>query len=194
MYSESTKQEIQDGLSWYITANKRVLELADKYTVSPEKVAGIIAALSPAVSWTQNLSDANNLISNMVRGTQTKIRVTTYGKNKLKAVNIYNSNSFEEIDRLLIGCSKIVNKTYSFYRNILEPEVSNTVTVDRHAIRIAMEEILKDVIWMTEKRYRTIRDAYIKSAKKLGLRPHELQAIVWLTFRRLLLEFDNVPF
>jgi len=115
-----------------------------------------------------------------------EVVVTTYGSNKRKAIHILNlkSSKTEDIERLLLHKSK-VNKTASFYRNILEPGNDSFVTVDRHAIRIALGNSLEaDKIGMTEKRYRNIVKSYQVASKALHLDAITLQAIVWVVYRR----------
>jgi hypothetical protein len=37
---------------------------------------------------------------------------------------------------------------------------------------------------MGKKVYRTMQVAYVKAAKRVGVKPHELQAITWTTWKR----------
>ena len=112
--------------------------------------------------------------------------VTTYGGNKLKAIRILRleSSNYRDVEALLLHKSRI-NKTTCFFLNILFPDNDEVVTVDRHAIRIALGNVPGvDDICMTEKRYRNISEAYQIAAKGLDINAIALQAVVWCAFRR----------
>ena len=60
----------------------------------------------------------------------------------------------------------------------MRPYKSDAVTIDRHAIRsVAMQGTL------TDKKYKEIAAVHQKVSKKIGIKPHELQAIIWLVVR-----------
>jgi hypothetical protein len=188
IYKQSTDNEIISGKQWYKQANEISRLMAIKYNLTEIQTAGIIASLSPGTNWNQNIIDANNLCSLLQVGKPIKaITVTTYGKNKLKAYYIYlNSNlTKDEIYSYLLGCSKRVNKTSSFFLNILQPECDDLCTIDRHAYRINLGITESLDIALTEKRYLCMNSAYKTACKQLNISAIELQAITWLTFRRL---------
>ena len=187
IYRSATEQEFNEGTLWYEQARQICKMIANKFSCPLPKVAGVVAALSPATNWQQNIADAHNLIlawSHCIDPDQ--VACTTYGPNKVKAINILNLDSSNErdIEALLLHKSK-VNKTTCFYLNILHPDNDDLVTVDRHAIRIALgNSIAVDNICMTEKRYRNITKAYQEAAKGLEISAISLQAVVWCTYRR----------
>ena len=65
-----TYKDIQDkhkdtllrGLTWYYEAHLFASLLSQRYNIGITKVAHVISALSPAVSWEKNKQDAQNLI------------------------------------------------------------------------------------------------------------------------------------
>ena len=187
VYNQATPGEMEAGKLWYSSAYRICLHIANKFNCPITKVVGVVSALSPGTNWNQNIADAHNLILAWYHLIDpAEVVVTTYGANKRKAIRVLNLNSSdsEDIERLLLHKSKI-NKTGSFFWNILRYSDREHVTVDRHAIRIALGPEYLDNACMTEKRYRTTVEAYKIAAKGLNLRGNELQAITWCAYRRL---------
>ena len=186
-YKSASPEAKENGREWYSQANYIAALIAQRYKVSLQVVCGVIAALSPATNWVQNIADTCNLLYAWSSGIDPeKVVVTTYGQNKSKAIRILSgqhrlTGNVTHIGDILLNNAKI-SKTHSFYVNIL---LSNLgfVTVDRHAVRIALNRKDSDKICVTEKRYRNVRDAYIKAADKLGYNPKDLQAITWIAYR-----------
>jgi hypothetical protein len=187
LYMSATDSEALEGLGWYVQAHEICKLIGQKYHCPLPKVVGVMAALSPATNWQQNVADAHNLIMAWSHGlSPDEVVCTTYGPNKAKAVRILNLDKTDKhlIARELLHKSKI-NKTASFFYNILEPENDYLVTIDRHAFRIALGNSSEaDNICMTEKRYRNLMEAYHIAAKGLDVSAIQLQAIVWCAFRR----------
>jgi hypothetical protein len=202
IYRQSSDNEIIEGCRWYQQANQIAELMSKKYNLPIETTAGIISALSPGTNWSQNIIDANHLISLLQAGKSIKaITCTTYGPNKFKAHYLYLNPQLtkNEIFKILLGASKKVNKTSSFYLNILQPDSADIVTIDRHAFRINLGITDMINISLTEKRYLTMNQAYIEASKLLEINAIALQAVTWLTFRRLNniirdKQFDEVPF
>jgi hypothetical protein len=128
-----------------------------------------MSALSPRNKWSRNISDTVDLIR---KGR--KAKVATYNANKFKALAILEADYPEEVETLLNG-TKIV----SFYNNIMYPAKADHVTIDIHAMRSVS---FKGNI-ASKGAYDSIKNAYVKASEILGLRPHELQAIVWSVVR-----------
>lgn len=188
LYRQSSEAEQLEGASWYLQANQICKLISDKFHCPLSKTAGVVAALSPATNWQQNIADAHNLILAWHHGfNPDEVVCTTYGPNKVKAIRILNLESSNErdIEKILLHKSRI-NKTTCFYLNILHPENDELVTVDRHAIRIALGDAPGvDNICMTEKRYRNIAESYRIASKEMDLSAIQLQAVVWCAYRRL---------
>jgi hypothetical protein len=95
-----------------------------------------------------------------------------------KALEIYDGADWRQV---LKG-----PKERSFADNISNPKRSQAVTVDRHAVRVALGDIATrdksgpEVILSRVGVYEAIAQAYRDAAKDLGLLPLELQAITWL--------------
>lgn len=202
LYNQANMDEVSSGRDWYKQASEIARLMAVKYNLTLCQSAGIISALSPGTNWNQNIIDANNLCSLLSAGKDIRaITVTTYGHNKEKAYTIYCSPELSEdaIYKLLLGASKSVNKTSSFYLNILHPDKDKAITIDRHAYRInlGIEEL--PGIALTEKRYTIMAQAYKLASKDIEYSAIELQAITWLVFRRMFVtvrepKFEEAPF
>ena len=62
LYSESLPEEISGGKSWYYSAHRQAQELADRYNIPLVASTGVIAAISPGLSWEYNIPQAETLI------------------------------------------------------------------------------------------------------------------------------------
>ena len=54
MFRSATREQVQDGIAWYSAARTFAVALARQYHVTKQCAAGVIAALSPQVSWKKN--------------------------------------------------------------------------------------------------------------------------------------------
>lgn len=187
LYNSASSEEKESGLMWYGHAYHICNYIANTFVFPLPKVCGVVAALSPATNWVQNIADAYNLIYAYVNNLDPMgIVVTTYGNNKAKAVYILSMNSSdpEVIAKELLGGSKEVNKTSSFFWNIYRFDSFDHVTIDRHGFRIALNSKSADSIAMTEKRYRDLAKAYTMAAGIIGgVTPSQVQAVTWITYR-----------
>jgi hypothetical protein len=184
IYQLANRQENTEGLVWYEIANRFARTIARKHDISLVQVAAIIAALSPATHWAQNIIDTEHLI---IVGSS-KATVSTYHRNKLKALKFLHGK-LEPIDHYIGDKKYSWTKTASFFTNILNPTIAGKVTIDRHALRIAHGYTMTsdDAIYYgnTIRKYQTTSQAFFTVSKDLGLLPQQLQAITWLAYRRL---------
>lgn len=162
--------------SWYTEAYKLSCELAQKYNTQTERVAGVIAALSPMKNWNMNIRLADDFFAGRKVG-HTKAMVS-----KAEAIG---TADIKDIPAILNG-----NKITNFYSNIINPSCNTRVTIDRHAIMIAMGGVNLSqqelsLLANTDKKYKAIADAYRRAAKKLGVRPLEVQAVTWVVWRKI---------
>ena len=63
VFFAATDLEKINGVQWYNVAQNASGAMAERYGISLETVAGVVAALSPNNRWERNLRDADNLIS-----------------------------------------------------------------------------------------------------------------------------------
>lgn len=175
---------IRDGSVWYWSANSVAYNMAKRYGFSVAQVAGVLSTLSPSVLWTTNIHDTETMLSGYRQGFPVKkITVSTYGQFKDKCFRILEGKpeTFSVEDQFTKD-----TKTHAFYWNILTPTGSTYVTVDRHAIGVALASHGNDhlKLRMTHNRYRNLSAAYVKAAHVLGYAtPATLQATCWVAYR-----------
>ena len=183
VYYQASEYDRQTGMDWYDRAYIIAENLAILYNIEVRQAAGVIAAISPRVSWSRNVILAEQLIS----GYKKSLPVEMYTKGIMadgcgKAHQILKGNA--PVSTILKG-----NKVRAFYICILTPEMTEAVCVDTHAISIALGFRCKDKdtakIFKSEKLYNEIAEAYRNAAVVAGIRPHQMQAVTWVTWRRL---------
>ncbi len=164
---------------WYEEAHILAQNLAYKYLGSNQgaslaKVCGIIAALSPLKSWDENKKIAESFLRDG-RAKHTKMM-----SDKAKAI-LNGSGEIDEISEILNGL-----KITSFFLNILDPFSSAAVTIDRHAVSIAIgKKVTGDKLKMTGNQYEFFANCYRIAGAKLNLRPLTVQSTTWTTWREL---------
>ena len=182
VYAMASPENIAEGKQWYRQASTfcyDVMRKANNPVVTVSRVAGVVACLSPQCSWPVNKRAASTLI---LSGECTGY--TGYKVNIAKATRILSG---EDIETVLGKGSRYGAKVRAFYDNILNPETSELVTIDTHAIRAAYDiadvprELIRAVF--ESKLNVEVQQAYCKVAKEYNLRPCEFQAIVWLTVK-----------
>lgn len=170
-----------DKKDWYREANEFAFTLSyeiwDKKPATRKKahakVCGIISAFSPLKSWDENMVIAKLFVETG------KIKHTkTLGD---KAKEIFNSDG--EVDTIFVILNG--NKITSFFLNILNPDDSQAVTIDRHAISIALGYSITDNFQMTEKQYEFFSNCYRIASHKAGILPLQMQAITWTKWREM---------
>ena len=162
---------VPQGVHWYSTAHAIGRDIATTYGLSIEQGCGILAALSPSTDWDRNIDLAYTMA-------ETGDCFHAYGDAVEKARAIRGG---ADPDVVLGG-----RKVRSFYRNILRPDRPGPVTVDRHAISIAMGRKVSDrEAKMLERvgTYQLVAAAYRSAARRVGLAPHRMQSVTWDTWR-----------
>lgn len=174
VYHESSREERLAGTQWYSEAYNLAYQLAHtpdhRPAVTRDMVAGVIAALSPLTPWDRNKELA-------VRAVTDHKASGTLG------------NSVKAADRILSGEPVLDVLKSPKVRNFYLCIIGNprAVCIDRHAFEVWQGKRYKDSErpTVTPKRYREAAEAYQRAADTLELRPSELQAITWLTWRRI---------
>lgn len=169
VFNRATPMEWARGMSWYKTASDLALMVGDGDVV---RGAGVIAALSANVGWTQNERMAREMAATGVtNGLSVGIQ---------KASRILEGEPPSQV----IG--ENARKTLSFFHNIAYPETSRGVTIDRHAHDIARNERwgARDRGLSTERRYNIFADAYRAAAARIGggILPSQVQAVTWVVW------------
>lgn len=162
----------QDNAEWYAKANHLAWKLSAKYSVSLEKVIGIIAALSPQKSWKENMRITETFLD-YGHAYHTKAMTA-------KAQAILDGEA--TVESILLELNG--NKIKAFFLNILWYDRASTVTIDRHAIEIAVGKPVENH-QLTVNQYQFFVNCYIIASNGLGYKPHEVQAITWTRWREI---------
>lgn len=176
--AQATPAEVQSGRQWYWEAREQTATLAVQFSIPLKCACHIVAALSPGIRWERNI-EAARLVCSGKEGA-----IDGYGANVAKARKILESyRRFLPWDHLLSG-----PKVTSFAETIFNPDTEDIdVVLDVHAISIALGKryTVRTVPDLRKEERARIDAAYRRVAKKQGLRPHQLQAITWVVWRRL---------
>jgi hypothetical protein len=176
VYSETTSTELQAGREWYDRAELLARTLCP---LDVNKGAGVIAALSPRITWAENVKGATKLISAVNSGSSIPPTVAGTYSNVAKAWRIANGEDVEMV--LSNGQRDRAYKVKRFYRNITGDH--NCVTVDMWATKAAYPEC-EDGTTIRGNLYLRIEEAYQIAARIAGnISPRDLQAAVWVHIR-----------
>lgn len=169
-FERATADDLAQGLGWYELAR----DIADSFDgVTREQGAGVIAAMSPMMSWGANITIARRLIARYVAGKPQPLSGFGLGANVAKAWAILRGEAPLVVLR--------APKTRSFYQNIMgDPDA---VTIDRWAVRAAEGDPTHPGT-VSNAQYGRYADAYREAAVELDVHPRELQAAVWVYYRR----------
>ena len=171
---------------WYQEANlfatvlsKELPNYKEDKLLAKSKVCGIISALSPVKRWSENKKVAIDMVRTGDCGHMPLF--------KQKAKDILNCDGTDEaILSILNG-----NKISSFYLNIRYPKQSNILTIDRHALSIALGRWIKDEEYqgMTYKQYEFFVQCYTLAAIQVGVTPLVMQSATWVKWRKIKSEY-----
>ena len=186
VFFNATDLETINGADWYPTANNAALIMAERYSVSLEIAAGVIAALSPNNRWERNLTDADSMIRAYSIGGHNaadSIKVGTYNANKIKALAILSGDD----------CLQVLGglKVRAFYDCIIG---GDSVCVDGHAYAIWQGHYIPTTKTpkITPKVYDSIAADYRQAARVINLilnadySAAQIQAITWIVWRRMI--------
>lgn len=178
-YARANEFDRTEGLYWYAQAHSDACKLSERYEVSIAAACGVISALSPGSEWSRNLLDARELLSAFRAGSKIP-PIGTYGRRNVEKALACARGS----DPLsVLGGQKV----RAFYACILDPSNASEVCIDRHA-KCAAYGIRKNRdanALVTPAEYPFVAWHYRKLAERYGVLPHQLQAVIWVTWRRL---------
>jgi hypothetical protein len=151
------------GGQWYREGRREARALAARHGVSVRAAAGVIAALSPRMRWSVNLTAADNLLAG-----EPNERVAGYNANVVKARRIANGERPLDV----LGGPKV----RAFYRAIMGER--EEVVVDVWMAR-AMGVPPEDV----SARYTELAAAVADAARAVGVPAADFQALIWVQVR-----------
>jgi hypothetical protein len=186
VFFNATDLETITGRRWYLDANDAANTMAQRYSVTLETAAGVIAALSPNSRWERNLTDADSMIRAYSIGGHNaadSIKVGAYNANKVKALSILSG---EDCLQILGGL-----KVRAFYDCIIG---GDSVCIDGHAYAIWQGHYIPTTKTpkITPKIYDSIVADYRQAARVINLilkadySAAQIQAITWTAWRRMI--------
>lgn len=170
MLDSASPTDISEGRGWYQYAKYQCQVLADEFDIDLKRVIWAVAALSPMLQWERNIAAARAVIQGATG------YPGVFSSNVEKAWHILWDE--QDWEKWLTG-----NKVTSFAANILGSE--DDVTVDTWAWRIWAGADLQAKPPSLDKIYWDIAAAYREAARLVNMPVRELQAITWVTARRL---------
>jgi hypothetical protein len=176
LFNSASSETVESGLCWYSNA-RDFLELVSLKTGFDLKlVCDACSALSPACSWDINKRDVFNVCEGLKKGIAEKIRVSTYGQFKVKAIRI-----LEKEEEFIETATN--QKTWNFKHNLFEPLNPDFVTIDRHAFKAYTGGLYPGSVRISSLKYKRIANAYKREADRIGILPNQLQAVVWTQYK-----------
>jgi len=175
VWRQATVAELVEGMDWYRDANALAVRLSP---ADPAAAAGVIAALSPMMSWGQNIILAERAYADG------KASGALFS-NVAKANRILAGERPEDV----LGGDKV----RAFYGVIADP-TSDAVVVDRHAFDIAVGRVTNNESRQALGRkgvYAKFESAYVRAAKVIAsetgmdVSASQVQAVTWTVWRRL---------
>jgi hypothetical protein len=187
VYQLSTSAERYQGGLWYPNALEMAHRLAGEFNIHPHTVVGVISALSPRNQWDRNLNDAANTLKLFKAGGESAAltgKVCTFNSGKVKAVKLLADNvtDHSRIRDILKG-----PKLVEFY-NCITASLPD-VCIDGHAYSVWLGDrvTLANVPKIGPKLRAQIKADYKRAADHLQMDPSAIQAVTWLTWRRMYL-------
>jgi hypothetical protein len=167
--------QLSVGAGWYDVARRTAEALAGEYNVPLHRAAGVIAALSPRITWADNVRGAEQVLHRAaypeVFGPGGELEglgrpVPGFGQNVRKAEAIARGEAPEQV----LGGDKV----RAFYRAILGDR--GAAVVDVWMIRAVGEDAHKT---FTGARYARVAEALRQAAELAGIDTADFQAIIW---------------
>lgn len=159
----------EEGTAWYDRASDTAAALAAGSGLPYARCAGVIAALSPRVSWSVNVRAAAAIVDAAAYGRAEPV-VAGLGANRRKAWRIATGADPADV----LGGDKV----RAFYANITGD--LSAVTVDVWAASAALGRPVGSI---GHAMYARIADAYRMAATLRAVSPRTMQAAVWCHVR-----------
>jgi hypothetical protein len=181
---QAGREDWKAGAEWYWQAREEVTELARYGGISLQCACHIVAALSPGIRWESNIKAARLILQGPLASEQ----MIGYPSNVGKARDIlraYREDSPAWSD-ILTG-----PKVTAFAETLFNPDTEHSdVVLDVHAISIAFGKrfTVKTTPDLRQEERRRLDKAYRVVAKRYNVRPHQIQAVTWVAWRRIIAE------
>lgn len=192
-YEKSLPDERAEAMISYERYRLICQTIAERHGYSLEIACGVFSALSPNNEYHGNIRDLEAVLVNERAGRSLDdFRVATYGNNKRKAWRIAKGQPVRDAITAL--------KTWNFFNNVFDPSNPDYVTVDGHmywcwtgkagtvkGLRGSDRSAtgLRGTPTLGKSLYGEISGDIKGLALALGIIPCQLQAILWVTWKRL---------
>ncbi len=181
-FLQANLQEKAMGFHWYLDSHNYLEEMAKFFKKPLPLVCGIVAVLSPGMSWSANVNLAYQLIKGKGSVGHMQTKPSCYGLNLKKAQRMLKTG---KVFPYLHG-----PKVEQFYLNLFEPMSPHAITIDSFMIACYYRCMTTDkgIIQShsTEKEIGKLKHEIRILADKYDLLPLQFQATVWIVFHRVL--------
>jgi hypothetical protein len=170
-----------EGRMAYVRYHQVMRLFAEEYGFDLDRTTAAFVALSPNNDYFGNLRSLASLLHGINQGWNLRdITISTYNHCRDRAFNY--ATGIEEF--LTPGRGR---KITAFYHNIVNPFGDEHVTVDGHMVCCyhGFDKPMKDAKVRGAKHYAEIQDAVKAVSQIAGMLPHEAQATMWFTRKRL---------
>jgi hypothetical protein len=180
VFMQADAMEMSEGMSAYQRYHDSMEEFANYYGNTIEGTVGAFVALSPNNSYAQNLRSLASVLKGVNEGVPVENIITsTFPKCRARAFACASGkmNFLQEAKG---------QKTRAFYQNIVDPTDNHPVTVDGHMYGAWKGEYTKMTdAKVSQRLYGVISGDIREIAFYHHLLPHQVQAILWFTWKRL---------
>jgi hypothetical protein len=208
IYDATPAQVKEAGKQWYPTVHDAAQKAAREYGRPVRAAAGLVAAVSPSMDWEKHNISAFDEIGNLDHSDWDAIAHSSQGHTRHPDVTAMLAEKAPSLshapDLGLMKAHKIWHegvdpdevmpvqsapKTNHFFHNILEPHKDTGATIDGRQADIAVDAMRPWTMGRgissaatkrgTPTRYENYQNAVQRTAKHLGIMPHDLQATTW---------------
>lgn len=174
-FRQATEEQLHAGLNWYADVHQTAIAIAIESRSTLQAVCGVMAAVSPRLSWPQNLRLARSICNGEADRGYLEMGLT-------KARDILaGADPMERLGGM---------KTRNFYASIYTAG-EHGVVIDRHAFDVARgvrHEREEDRPGIGRGRYGQAATAYVRATDILSrefgpLTPAQVQAVTWESWR-----------
>lgn len=168
-----------EGLRAYASYRETLSRLASHYGYTLNQVAAVFAALSPNNDYIKNLRSTATLLKGHAAGMSVETLTTTsYRACQLRAWRVLDGEDFLAFTK--------GKKTRNFYTLIVNPDHPTAIVIDGHMVSIQRgQRMTMTAAKLTNFNYEEVAHAYCAVAFSEFIRPSQLQAILWFTWKRI---------
>lgn len=177
---KADKIDTRDGLAAYSTYNKVINNFALAYGAKFDRTLAAFCALSPQNDYFGNLRSLASVLHAVQHSIPVEeVVVSTYNHCRNRAYS-YLTGKEDFLSRVK-GL-----KIRAFYANILDPADPHPVTIDGHMV-CAWEgiNVPMKAAAIRPPQYQVLAEGVRTVAKQVDMLPNQVQAIIWLTRKRL---------